>query len=811
VKSKKTIFLVQLGSPKDPSVPSVRTYLKEFLGDPRLIDLPRIVWLPILYLFVLPFRPKKSAEGYQRLWQGDGFPLVKITKEFAEKLKNYLPKEWDVRAAFVLSEPRFSEELNHLKSAALNNSTQEVWVVPQYPQYSEATTASIVDLWAHQTKTWVNMPAFHFLPQYFNAKCFIDESIIQINQFLQTNTQIEELVFSFHGLPKKRITEKKDDYYWQCLATFDLISKSVKFPSSKMHIAFQSQFGRDQWLTPSTINRTEVLLESGAKHIAVYCPSFVVDCLETSIEIGEELQEEMHEHFPDAHIHLIPCLNTQETWVKSYANYLKTHLAGSDAEKNQLNYEVDREQYLVKSKKEIDFDLQPKSQPKRPMNSHTSSEPLSPQTKKSLFSIFLIAFVDLLGFSIIFPLIPAISNHYLSVDAANPYLQMLWQGVYSVGSLVGAPLSDTQGMVLFGCLLGAIYSFLQFFATVFWGNLSDKIGRKKILIISTVGMAFSYLLWIFSGSFTLLILSRLVGGLMSGNISVASAAVADVTNESQRSKGMASIGIAFALGFVFGPAIGGLSMLINLPQLFPSLVAYGLNPFSAPALIAFILAVINVVLLVRFFHETWTPSAPKDTTRTERTWNVLKIFSPLPIAKVNFVNFAYFLFIAIFSGMEFTLTFLTVERLNYAPMHNGFMFVFIGLMIALVQGGFVRRRAHVLGEDRVAVMGLVTIIPGLILIAYAQSTFLLLIGLFFLAAGSAMAIPCLTSLVSLFSPRELQGKSLGIFRSLGAIGRIVGPLAGSIIFWRFGSQSAYLVGAVALILPMLLMKKIKTL
>jgi MFS family permease len=190
---------------------------------------------------------------------------------------------------------------------------------------------------------------------------------------------------------------------------------------------------------------------------------------------------------------------------------------------------------------------------------------------------------------------------------------------------------------------------------------------------------------------------------------------------------------------------------------------------------------------------------------------VLKIFSPLPIAKVNFVNFAYFLFIAIFSGMEFTLTFLTVERLNYAPMHNGFMFVFIGLMIALVQGGFVRRRAHVLGEDRVAVMGLVTIIPGLILIAYAQSTFLLLIGLFFLAAGSAMAIPCLTSLVSLFSPRELQGKSLGIFRSLGAIGRIVGPLAGSIIFWRFGSQSAYLVGAVALILPMLLMKKIKTL
>ena len=806
---KKIIYLIQLGSPKDPSVPSVRTYLKEFLGDPRLIDLPRILWLPILYLFVLPFRPKKSAEGYQRLWEGDGFPLVKRTNLFAHNLKTFLPSEWDVRPAFVLSTPRFKDELACLKQDLLNKSTAEVWFLPQYPQYSEATTASIVDLWAHATKTWVNMPTFHFIPQYFSSKCFIDGSVNQINHFLDSNPNIEQVVMSFHGLPKKRITEKKDDYYWQCLATFDLIKSALKFPADKIHIAFQSQFGRDEWLTPSTINFTQFLLEKGNRNIAVYCPSFVVDCLETSVEIGEELEEEAHEHFPDAHIHLIPCLNNEPSWVQSYALFVQTQVAGNWREKQNLSYAVDEDQYKNKSKESINNDVTTSFYQKKKMNANTAT-PFTPEVKKSLWSIFLIVFIDLLGFSIIFPLIPAISSHYLAADPSNYFLNLLWNWVYAIGSLVGAPLSQTQGMVLFGCMLGAIYSFLQFFATVFWGNWSDKIGRKKILLCSTIGMSLSYALWFFSGSFTLLIVSRLLAGLMSGNISVASAAVADVTTEDQRSKGMASIGIAFAFGFVFGPAIGGLSMLIDLPQMFPSLIDYGVNPFSSAALIAFTLSVINIFLLIRFFNETWKPELVKDlASRPQRTFNILKIFKPLPILNVNIVNFTYFLFISIFSGMEFTLTFLTVERLNYLPMHNGFMFVFIGLMIALVQGGFVRRKAHIIGEAKVTLIGLFTIIPGLILISFAHSTFLLLLGLFFLSAGSAMAIPCLTSLVSLFSPRELQGKSLGIFRSLGAVGRIVGPLAGSIIFWRFGSSAAYIAGAIALIAPVIILRRLQ--
>jgi predicted MFS family arabinose efflux permease len=229
-----------------------------------------------------------------------------------------------------------------------------------------------------------------------------------------------------------------------------------------------------------------------------------------------------------------------------------------------------------------------------------------------------------------------------------------------------------------------------------------------------------------------------------------------------------------------------------------------------PALIAMILAAINVVLVSKLFKETWHPKkVASEVKHIERTINVFKILKPLPYPGVNLVNVTYFLFIAIFSGMEFTLTFLTVERLNYLPVNNGMMFVFIGLMIALVQGGFVRRRAHQLGEAKVSLMGLALIIPGLILISITQSTFLLLAGLFFLSAGSAMVIPCLTSLVSLYSPKEVQGKSLGIFRSLGALGRIVGPLGGSLIFWRFGSAAAYVCGAAGLMLPLLLNVKLK--
>jgi MFS family permease len=292
---------------------------------------------------------------------------------------------------------------------------------------------------------------------------------------------------------------------------------------------------------------------------------------------------------------------------------------------------------------------------------------------------------------------------------------------------------------------------------------------------------------------------------MGGSISTASAVVADVTEDSNRSKGMAIVGIAFALGFILGPAIGGIFSQVNLMNYLPQWTHFGVNPFSLPALIAGIFSLYNVINIARNFKET-LPEEKRGKGEITRSANPLKLFKPLPQRETNITNFAYFLFIFAFSGMEFTLTFLAVERMSYSPLENGYMFVFIGLIIALVQGGYVRRKAHLIGEGKMAFQGLTLLIPGLLLIGFAKGSLLLYTGLFFLAMGSAMSIPTLTSLVSLYTPKDLQGKSLGIFRSLGSLGRVIGPLTASVIYWKYGATYPYVIGAIFLIIPIIMVK-----
>jgi len=281
--------------------------------------------------------------------------------------------------------------------------------------------------------------------------------------------------------------------------------------------------------------------------------------------------------------------------------------------------------------------------------------------------------------------------------------------------------------------------------------------------------------------------------------------VSDITDEKNRSKGMAFIGIAFAFGFVFGPALGGILSMINPISIMPELAAYGVNPFSTPALLAAILSFINFFTIWKTFPETLKKGSK---SHVARSINPLKLFKPLPVPGVNVTNFAYFLFITAFSGMEFTLTFLAVERFGYTSMDNAYMFIFIGFIIGMVQGGYVRRKAHQVGERKMSFQGLVAIIPGLLILAFAKSAWMLYMGLFFLAMGSAMIIPCLTSLVSFYTPAHMQGQSLGIFRSLGALGRVLGPVYASLVYWRFGSLNAYLIGAGLVLLPAFLVKRL---
>lgn len=428
---------------------------------------------------------------------------------------------------------------------------------------------------------------------------------------------------------------------------------------------------------------------------------------------------------------------------------------------------------------------------------------LDPKARKTIKVVFFTLFLDLVGFSIIFPMFPALAKYYLETDQQNFFLKLIFGQIESLTSLGGSSMSS---VVLFGGALGALYSLLQFVAAPLWGGISDRVGRKPVLLISIFGLMLSYVLWFFAGSFTILILARFIGGIMGGNLSVATAAVADVTDKSNRSKGMAFVGIAFACGFIFGPAIGGVLTLFNPLDYFESLVGYGVNPFSFAAGFAAILSLINLISVYFNFEETLVVGKAEKSYKTS---NIIKLFKPLPIPDVNRTNLSYFLFISAFSGMEFTLTFLAVERLGYSSLDNAYMFIFIGVLLAVVQGGFVRRRADSMGEKRMALMGYFILIPGLVLIGMTQSSYTLYLGLAFLATGSALAIPTLTSLVSLGSPDELQGQSLGIFRSLGSLGRVIGPIAASLIYWKYGSTVPYVLGAVFLIIPILILQKIK--
>lgn len=788
--TKTKVILAQLGSPKSPSVSDVRAFLKEFLGDPRVVDAPRWLWFLILNLFVLPFRPKKSARAYARIWDGKSFPLVATTIAVTDALRPHVDDNIELNHCFLVCPPRPTDILAEWSKEDALTRAQDVLVLPQFPQYAESTIASVVDGLGKTFATQVNLPSFKVMNSYHRAKCFIDGSVRKIRESLK-ETPCDVLVISFHGIPLRRVMDKEDSYFQHCLETFELIKRQLGTQAFPIRMTFQSRFGSEKWLGPYTDATVEELVKSGHKRIAVYCPSFVADCLETTDEIGHELKEAVEEL--GGSLTPIPCLNADPDWIKSYAHFINTTVNGDRASRAALYYDIDIREELM-------------SALKQQAPEHT--RPMDASSKRVLKLMFLTMFLDLVGFSIIFPMFPALAKHYLQWDGDNFFLKGIFSLVGDLQRFGGeeALANNAGSIVLFGGILGALYSLLQFIAAPIWGAISDRVGRKPVLVISILGLFISYGLWFFAGSFTLLIAGRALGGLMSGNLSIASAVVADITDQKNRSKGMAVIGIAFALGFIIGPAIGGISTLFRLTEWNPALTFMGVNPFSTAALVAAVLALLNLVTVIMFFPETLPKEKRGLGQGLTRTANPFKLFAPLPFKGTNQTNLAYFFFIAAFAGMEFTLTFLAVERFAYSPMDNAKMFIFIGFLIAMTQGGYVRRKAHSVGEAKMALRGLGLLVPGLLLIGFAHQQWLLYCGLAFLAIGSSMVIPCLTTLVSLFTPAQEQGRALGQFRGLGSLGRVIGPIAASLAYWRFGGSATYAVGAVALMVPLTMVR-----
>ncbi len=410
--------------------------------------------------------------------------------------------------------------------------------------------------------------------------------------------------------------------------------------------------------------------------------------------------------------------------------------------------------------------------------------------------VFLTVFLDIVGFSILFPLFPAMLEFYFEQEGPDSFFRNL---IETLAGFVDG--NEFQVAVLFGGLLGTVYSVLQFVFAPVWGNLSDRIGRKPTLIVTLIGTLVGYLLWIVSSSFTLLLVARVLNGIAAGNISTASAAVADTTTEKDRAKGMGIVGMAIGLGFVIGPAIGGLLFKYDLSA--DAGTGSMLHPFSAAAIAAAALALVNLAWVILRFPETLPPE--RRGKPSERAGlHPFKRLAQLDYPGLKRLNLLYLIYLTAFAAIEFTLTFLAAERFDYTPLDNAWMFVFVGLTIAFVQGGLVRRLAPKYGEHRVGTIGLLITLPGFVLIGIAETETMLYLGLFFMAVGSALVMPCLSALASRYTPPDRQGLSLGVFRSMGSLARAIGPLAGGVLFWRFGSLTPYLVGAAILLVPVLL-------
>ena len=424
--------------------------------------------------------------------------------------------------------------------------------------------------------------------------------------------------------------------------------------------------------------------------------------------------------------------------------------------------------------------------------------------RRPLGVIFLTLFLDLVGFSLLFPLFAAMMEHYQGQQSGL----MLW-----VLSWLPADAEPYQQAALFGGILMAFYALLQAVFSPIWGSLSDRIGRRKVLIITTAGNLIGYLLWIFANSFALLLIARGINGLMAGNISVATAAVADVTDAKSRTKGMALVGMAFGLGFILGPAIGGFSFELN-----PFAAGSGwfaLHPFSLAAIIASALAMLNLLWIFRKFDETKPVQSAHETSalgNTDSAPRGIRLgWGSLPRG-VRGTCWAQLVFTVCFAMMEATLVFLAAQFISYEPEDMAWVFVIMGLTSAFVQGGLVRRLSGKVAPQSIATVGLVVLLLTFALIAWLIPTTESGAALLWLSAllglGVGLAMPSMNALASLFVTQDHQGRAMGAFRSAGSLGRAIGPLLGALLYFFFAPSSPYVIAAICLMLPIMIIARL---
>ncbi len=331
--NKTGILLINLGTPDDTSIKSIRRYLREFLLDPRVLDLPTLLRYLLVYGIILPFRPARTAKAYKKIWQPDGSPLRLHTEALETALAKQLGDDYCVVAAMRYGNPSIASALAKLSGC------KKIIVLPLFPQYSSAATGSAIEHFFEQIKANWNLPEIQIIHEFYQAPVFINAYAETIKSHMpDTETY---LLFSYHSLPERHLDKSHCQascnrmsacpsmssnnafcYRAQCYRTSELIAQQLDLSAERYSTSFQSRLGRIPWIQPYTDKQLTALRKQGIKNIAVVCPAFVADCLETLEEIGIQAQEQWHE-LGGEKFTLLPCLNTDESWVNGLAHMLK--------------------------------------------------------------------------------------------------------------------------------------------------------------------------------------------------------------------------------------------------------------------------------------------------------------------------------------------------------------------------------------------------------------------------------------------------------------------------------------------------------
>lgn len=326
------VLLVNLGTPDAPTPAALRRYLREFLSDRRVVELPRAVWLPLLYGAILPFRAKRSAKLYESIWRDDGSPLLHYSQALAGRLESVLRERTQLPLLVGLGmrygNPSIGEALSRLAAAGADRLV----VLPLYPQYAGSTTASAFDALTRALGDWRRIPPLRFIGSYADFSPWVAAVSESIREYRERRGGAERLLLSFHGIPRLQF-EAGDPYYCQCRKSARLIAERLGLEEGQWAVGFQSRFGPAEWLQPYTMATLERWAREGVRHVQVACPGFAVDCLETLEEIRVQ-NREAFEAAGGETLQYIPCLNDRPAHASALASLVQRE-AGEwlDAEK----------------------------------------------------------------------------------------------------------------------------------------------------------------------------------------------------------------------------------------------------------------------------------------------------------------------------------------------------------------------------------------------------------------------------------------------------------------------------------------------